>query len=384
MAAGTLTLTNNSDAVAGVGTAFSTELAAGDFIVANVGGIAYTLPVKAVASDTSLTMVSKFSGPTMSGLAWFFITRDQQAMVTAALVAQNTEALRVLNYDKANWQAVFSAAGDITVTLPDNTQFTGPSWQKVIQMLEDVDLDEVQALAGQVRADALQVDSDKTAAETAKTAAQAAKTSAESAASTASTAKTDAVAAKDAAQTAAGTATSQASASESSAVRAEAAAGSIDTTTFLRKDGNLSGLTNKSTARGNLDLKSAAVADILGTVSQSGGVPTGAVIESGSNANGAYVKWADGTMICQFDDTVNRTTSSSAGSIYTSAAISFPFPAAFSSLPSVAVTGRYVSGTSVAWPVQRARSITAAEIFSFGVNSGGSVVYGYIAVGRWF
>ena len=38
-------------------------------------------------------------------------------------------------------------------------------------------------------------------------------------------------------------------------------------------------------------------ANLLGTVSQSGGVPTGAVIERGSNANGEYVKFADGTMI---------------------------------------------------------------------------------------
>jgi len=38
--------------------------------------------------------------------------------------------------------------------------------------------------------------------------------------------------------------------------------------------------------------------NILGTVSQSGGDPTGAVIERGSNANGDYVKFADGTLIC--------------------------------------------------------------------------------------
>lgn len=37
---------------------------------------------------------------------------------------------------------------------------------------------------------------------------------------------------------------------------------------------------------------------ILGTVSQSGGVPTGAIIECGSNANGEYVRWADGTQMC--------------------------------------------------------------------------------------
>jgi hypothetical protein len=37
---------------------------------------------------------------------------------------------------------------------------------------------------------------------------------------------------------------------------------------------------------------------IVGTVSQSGGVPTGAIIEQGSNANGSYIKYANGTMIC--------------------------------------------------------------------------------------
>lgn len=36
----------------------------------------------------------------------------------------------------------------------------------------------------------------------------------------------------------------------------------------------------------------------VGTVSQAGGMPTGAVIEWGSNANGLYVRFADGTQIC--------------------------------------------------------------------------------------
>lgn len=38
--------------------------------------------------------------------------------------------------------------------------------------------------------------------------------------------------------------------------------------------------------------------NLLGIVSQSGGLPTGAVIEQGSNANGRYVRLADGTQIC--------------------------------------------------------------------------------------
>jgi hypothetical protein len=37
---------------------------------------------------------------------------------------------------------------------------------------------------------------------------------------------------------------------------------------------------------------------ILGAVSQSAGVPTGAIIESGSNSAGSYTKFADGTLLC--------------------------------------------------------------------------------------
>ncbi|MFL4401016.1 tail fiber domain-containing protein [Citrobacter portucalensis] len=129
MSAGTLTLTNNSAAVAGSGTAFTTEVAAGDFIVVTVGGVPYTLPIKSVESGTALTLVSNFTGPTQSGAAWSAVPRVALNMVTAALVAQSAEALRGLNYDKQNWQLLFSANGNITVRLPDNSEFTGPSWK---------------------------------------------------------------------------------------------------------------------------------------------------------------------------------------------------------------------------------------------------------------
>ncbi|HDZ8149699.1 TPA: tail fiber domain-containing protein [Escherichia coli] len=129
MSAGTITLTNGSAIVGGVGTSFATELAAGDFIVSTVGGVPYTLPVKSVESNTQLTLVSNFTGPTQSGAAWSAVPRVALNMVTAALVAQSAEALRGLNYDKQNWQQVYSAAGNITVKLPDGTTFTGPSWK---------------------------------------------------------------------------------------------------------------------------------------------------------------------------------------------------------------------------------------------------------------
>lgn len=137
MSAGTLTLTNNSALVSGAGTLFSTELAAGDFVVTTVGGVPYTLPVKTIESNTGLTLVSNFTGPTQSGAAWSAVPRVALNMVTAALVTQSAEALRGLNYDKQNWQQFFTADGDATITLPDTSQTTGPSAKKLINSVAD-------------------------------------------------------------------------------------------------------------------------------------------------------------------------------------------------------------------------------------------------------
>lgn len=138
MSAGTITLTNGSAIIGGSGTSFTTELAAGDFIVSTVGGVPYTLPVKTLDSNTQLTLVSNFTGPTQSGAAWSAVPRVALNMVTAALVAQSAEALRGLNYDKQNWQQVYSAAGNITVKLPDGTTFTGPSWKYLTDKLSSL------------------------------------------------------------------------------------------------------------------------------------------------------------------------------------------------------------------------------------------------------
>ena len=53
--------------------------------------------------------------------------------------------------------------------------------------------------------------------------------------------------------------------------------------------------------------------NILGTVSQTAGVPTGAIIERGSNANGEFVRFADGTQVCTFTATTNASTAAGEG-----------------------------------------------------------------------
>ncbi|MGQ6206554.1 tail fiber domain-containing protein [Serratia sp. IR-2025] len=128
MPAGTLTLTNNSAVVKGTGTAFNTELKAGDFIVSIVGGVTYTLPVKTVDSVTQATLIKAYDGPTQAGAAWYAVPRDAMNTITAQLAAETAKALRGLNLDKDNWQQVFSGTGNITVTLPDGSTYTGPAW----------------------------------------------------------------------------------------------------------------------------------------------------------------------------------------------------------------------------------------------------------------
>ncbi|EJJ0548826.1 tail fiber protein [Cronobacter sakazakii] len=136
MSAGTLTLTNKSAAVSGTGTSFTTELKAGDFIVVKIGGTPYTLPVKTITSNTQLTLVSNYTGPTQSGVAWFAVPQEAQSLITASLASQTAEALRGLNLDKTNWQRMFSGAGNITVTLSDGSSWTGPSLNSIKDMVD--------------------------------------------------------------------------------------------------------------------------------------------------------------------------------------------------------------------------------------------------------
>lgn len=131
MPAGTIALTNNSTAVTGSGTSFTTELKANDFIVAIVGGVTYTLGVQSVNSATGVTLITAYNGPTASGVAWTAVPNAALVGITAQVAADVAKAIRGLNLDKANWQQVYSASGNITITLPDGSQYSGPSWNSL-------------------------------------------------------------------------------------------------------------------------------------------------------------------------------------------------------------------------------------------------------------
>jgi len=128
MPAGTISLTINSKTVTGSGTPFTTELKVNDFLVAVVGGVTYTLGVAAITSNTSLILNTAFGGPTTSGLAWTAVPNQAMVGITAQVASDTARAIRGLNYDKDNWQKIYSAVASVTVHRPDGSTFTGPSW----------------------------------------------------------------------------------------------------------------------------------------------------------------------------------------------------------------------------------------------------------------
>lgn len=112
--------------------------------------------------------------------------------------------------------------------------------------------------------------------------------------------------------------------------------------------------------------------NLLGAVAQSGGTPTGAVLERGSNANGSYLRLADGTQVCDF-----RGTSDSAGPV------TWTFPAAFTAPPQVIGTAnqdlpRFVTTSS------GSATATAFSVWNTAGARLAGVSTSLVAIGRWF
>ncbi|ELY4607608.1 tail fiber domain-containing protein [Cronobacter turicensis] len=261
MAKGTISIASGTAAITGEGTTFTAELAAGDYIVFTAGQVVYTLAIKSVDSDTALTLSKSYTGPDAAGLAWSAVPRSTMSQITMEVVNQVTEALRGLNHDKENWQQVFSESNDITVTLPDGSEFTGPSWSSIANLLEELDPDWLHQMVDDVTAAQASVNADRTAAEAARDDAQAAANSAAAAQQSAEDAGASAAqSASDAATSASAAADSATSASESAAEslkqaeRAQELADSFDTTKVLKKDQNLADVSDITDAKNNLGL----------------------------------------------------------------------------------------------------------------------------------
>ncbi|MCK0554301.1 tail fiber domain-containing protein [Pantoea ananatis] len=128
MSEGSITLTNNSTTVSGNGTSFTSQLKPGDFIYVMVGGSPYTMIAAAVGSNTQLTLSVAYDGPTASGLAWSAVPFLMSVAITQKILNDFGAVGRAQMLQMQNWQAIYSDAASVTVTRPDRSTFTGPSW----------------------------------------------------------------------------------------------------------------------------------------------------------------------------------------------------------------------------------------------------------------
>lgn len=125
------------------------------------------------------------------------------------------------------------------------------------------------------------------------------------------------------------------------------------------------------------------VSAAVGTVSQTGGIPTGAIIERGSNANGEFTKFADGTMLCwrnsislACNTAVSNNFGTTSGTMYRDDT-ALTFPATFVGLPTVICSGAHLAYQIVTFS---ATGFTYRPIHTVS----GAVQGAYLATGRWF
>lgn len=123
--------------------------------------------------------------------------------------------------------------------------------------------------------------------------------------------------------------------------------------------------------------------NVLGTVSQSGGVPTGAVIERGSNANGEYARFADGTQICWRAVSFSLDIATAYFGGYRSTTGGSLFAATFSAVPVAVATVL----NQTAFSVEITSTTTATAVLrwlAISSQAASTREAEVVAIGRWF
>lgn len=363
--AGTVAITAGQNTVTGTGTNFSANARVGD----------------------------AFQGPDGR---WYEVTNIASSKVLSILPVYQGETVAAGSYGLAPMQGYVKESADRLRAITDGMESIEADVEAAHQSALDA---AASAIAAGASAD--QASQDRTAAQAAAGAAQASQQAAAGSSTSAGQSAQEALGYRNSSQTAA----SQASASAAAAAASAAAAAESEHNVSHKANSgtnsditSLSGLTTPlsvnqggtgggtaADARASLGLKSAAVADIVGLVSQSGGVPTGAIIERGSNGWGEYIRFADGTQICVFERPTAVTTANSwAAGLYLSPVANITFPAAFVDIPKVSPTPRFGGAGAVPWGLTSTVTQTGFPYYLVSPMNNGTGYLGYIAIGRWY
>lgn len=145
------------------------------------------------------------------------------------------------------------------------------------------------------------------------------------------------------------------------------------------------GATSAGAARNNLGLGSAAIMQALGTV-VSGGA-SGAIVERGSNGNGRYVRFLDGTQICWGNNTQRYSATVQAGSAGYHQGVGAPtYPAAFAGdlpayIPYPVSPQSYYGGC---FYDQVGTLTQAPNTYIWSPSNAYTAQANYVAIGRWY
>ncbi len=108
-----------------------------------------------------------------------------------------------------------------------------------------------------------------------------------------------------------------------------------------------------------------------------------AIVSTGTNANGTYTKFADGTMICRGGSSGALSASNTSGAMYYSNQSNMTFPAAFSAAPTVILSTTHGANDAFAGAVNSlTTSGFSAAIWSAQASSSAAIQY--VAQGKWF
>ncbi|MBI6684537.1 phage tail protein [Pseudomonas viridiflava] len=125
--------------------------------------------------------------------------------------------------------------------------------------------------------------------------------------------------------------------------------------------------------------------NVLGIVSQSGGVPTGSIVETGGSVTARYTKYADGTLICSGISPNGMACNQATTGGYYSAAVQFNFASTFvGNVPAIALATITSTGY-FSWAVSEGSATAVAIIARAMSPSNNALTYiSYIAIGRWY
>jgi hypothetical protein len=110
---------------------------------------------------------------------------------------------------------------------------------------------------------------------------------------------------------------------------------------------------------------------------------SGHIVESGSNQNGRYVRFSDGTQICWFYGEKYISINNAYGDMY-QGSINLTYPVSYYSKPTAAI-GRTTYGTSASWGSVSAIGAGGLTLRFYDLYSRSAVLteISYLAVGRW-